>query len=194
MPKNSIFCLSASRSQVERMIAALKAADFSSGDISVLLPDHLSTHDPVPAPDTPGAEGILSAVGKDGVIGGPLGWIAGIGPLVLPGVSPLVGGGPIVGAMESTATGGIAGGLIDLGLSDSEARRYHGEIMGGKILLSVQTKGPKQIACAREIFTRDGAEDICTSDEISGSATLPAHSDPSPSGGVPSSVRYSTVS
>ena len=74
--------------------------------------------------------------GTGGVVGGALGWLAGIGSLAIPGVGPFIAAGPILaalsGAAVGAAVGGIAGGLIGLGIPELEAKRYEGKIKEGK--------------------------------------------------------------
>ena len=79
------------------------------------------------------------------MIGGALGWIAGIGALAIPGIGPFIAAGPIMaalsGAAVGAAVGGIAGGLIGLGIPEIEAKRYEGKVKAGNIL--VRQKGTK---------------------------------------------------
>ena len=58
------------------------------------------------------------------------------------------------------ATGGIAGGLIGLGIPEYEAKRYEGKVKDGNILMSVHTQDSRERDRAKEIFTNAGAEDI----------------------------------
>jgi hypothetical protein len=59
------------------------------------------------------------------------------------------------------------GGLIGLGIPELEAKRYEGKIHQGNILISVHAENSEEITTAKEIFTRAGALDICTTDEAS---------------------------
>jgi hypothetical protein len=100
---------------------------------------------------------------------GTLGWIAGIGALAIPGVGPFIAAGPIMAALSGAAigaaAGGIAGGLIGLGIPELEAKRYEGKIKEGNILISVHTDNSDEIARAKDIFTKAGAQDICSTGE-----------------------------
>ena len=66
------------------------------------------------------------------MIGGALGWLAGIGALAIPGVGPFIAAGPIMGMLGGIgvggAIGGITGALIGLGIPEYEAKRYEGRI------------------------------------------------------------------
>jgi len=171
MPEKSVFCITTSRDQADRVVERLKTANFSTNDISVLFPDKGSTRDFAHEKNTKAPEGAVAGAGTGGVIGGALGWIAGIGALAIPGVGPFIAAGPIIaalsGAAVGAAVGGIAGGLIGLGIPEIEAKRYEGKVKAGNILISVHTEDSKEIARAKDIFTQTGAQDICSTGEAS---------------------------
>ena len=171
MSKKSVFCITTSREQANRIVDQLKTADFSNNDISVLFPDKGTTRDFAHEKNTKAPEGAVTGAGTGGVLGGALGWIAGIGALAIPGVGPFIAAGPILaalsGAAVGAAVGGIAGGLIGLGIPEIEAKRYEGKIKQGNLLISVHTEDSKDITCAKDIFTKAGAQDICTTGEAS---------------------------
>lgn len=171
MSKKSVFCITTSREQAERIVDQLKEARFSHNDISVLFPDKDSTRDFAHEKSTKAPEGALTGASTGGVIGGALGWIAGIGALAIPGVGPFIAAGPLMAALGGAAigatAGGITGGLIGLGIPEIEAKRYEGKVKEGKVLISVHTESSEEITRAKEIFDKAGAEDICTSREAS---------------------------
>jgi len=171
MSKKSVFCITTSRDQADRIVDQLKTADFSSNDISVLFPDKGTTRDFAHEKNTKAPEGAVTGAGAGGVLGGALGWIAGIGALAIPGVGPFIAAGPIVAALSGAAlgatVGGIAGALIGMGIPEIEAKRYEGKVKAGNILISVHTENSEEIATAKDIFTKAGAEDICTTGEAS---------------------------
>ena len=171
MSKKSVFCIATSRSQAEQIVDKLKNASFSNNDISVLFPDKDTTRDFAHEKHTKAPEGVATGAGTGGVLGGALGWIAGIGALAIPGVGPFIAAGPILaalsGAAVGAAVGGIAGGLIGLGIPEIEAKRYEGKIKEGNLLISVHTENSEEITLAKDIFTKAGAQDICTTGEAS---------------------------
>src|SRR5262249_40510566 len=97
------------------------------------------------------------------IIGGALGWLAGIGALAIPGLGPFIAAGPIMAALAGVgaggAIGGIAGALIGMGIPEYEAKRYEGRVKEGGILLSVHcddskwTKRAKRSCSTRELTT-----------------------------------------
>jgi hypothetical protein len=142
----------------------LKAAGFPPDDISALFPDSGGTKDFAHEQHTKAPEGAATGAGVGGVVGGGLGWMAGIGALAIPGVGPLIAAGPIMAALSGVAAGamvgGLAGTLIGLGIPEIEAKRYEGKVKEGNILLSVHAESSVEIARAKEIFERAGAEEI----------------------------------
>lgn len=177
MSKKSVFCIATSRGQADRIVDQLKTANFSNNDISVLFPDKGTTRDFAHEKNTKAPEGAIAGAGTGGVVGGALGWIAGIGALAIPGVGPFIAAGPIIAALSGAAigatVGGIAGGLIGLGIPELEAKRYEGKVKAGNILISVHTENSEEITRAKDIFAKAGAEDICTT----GEASAPKESD-----------------
>lgn len=171
MSKKSVFCITTTRGQADRIVEQLKAANFSNNDISALFPDKGTTRDFAHEKSTKAPEGAAVGAGTGGAVGGALGWIAGIGALAIPGVGPFIAAGPIIAALSGAAigaaAGGIAGGLIGLGIPEIEAKRYEGKVKAGNILLSVHTENSEEIKRAKEIFTQAGAQDICTTGEAS---------------------------
>ena len=171
MSKKSVFCISTSRQQADHIVDQLKTANFSNNDISVLFPDKGTTRDFAHETHTKAPEGVATGAGTGGVIGGALGWVAGIGALAIPGVGQFIAAGPIIaalsGAAVGAAVGGIVGGLIGLGIPEIEAKRYEGKIKEGNILISVHTENSDEITLAKDIFTKAGAQDICTTGEAS---------------------------
>jgi hypothetical protein len=169
MSKKSVLCIATSREQADRIVNELKAANFSNNDISALFADKSTSHDFAHEKHTKAPEGTATGAGTGGVIGGALGWIAGIGALAIPGVGPFIAAGPIMAALSGAAigatVGGIAGGLIGLGIPEIEAKRYEGKVKAGNILISVHTDNSAQITQAKDIFTKAGAQDVCSTGE-----------------------------
>ena len=165
------FCISRDEAQAERIVDDLKAAGFSNKNISVLLPDKSGTSAFASEQGTKAPEGAVTGAGTGGVLGGVLGWLAGIGSLAIPGVGPFIAAGPIVaavsGAAVGVAAGGLIGALVGMGIPEYEARRYETRVREGRILLTAHSETHPQATLAKEIFERNGAEDIAISGEES---------------------------
>jgi hypothetical protein len=170
----SVFGISTTQGQAERIITRLQAQGFAASEISVLLPDSSGTGDFGHVKSTKASEGVAAGATTGGVAGGALGLLAGIGALAIPGVGPFIAAGPLMAALSGAAlgatTGGIVGGLIGLGVPEIEARRYEDKLKKGNYLVSVHTENSADIDRARKIFQELGAEDISTVEE----ATAPS--------------------
>ena len=169
MSKKSVFCIAVSRDQAETIVDRLRTEGFTNTDISALFPDTESSRDFAHEKNTKAPEGATAGAGTGGVVGGTLGWLAGIGALTIPGIGPLVAAGPIVaalsGAAVGAAAGGVAGALVGMGIPEYEAKRYEGKVKNGNILISVHTENSDQVRCAKEIFEEQHAQDIATAGE-----------------------------
>ncbi|QDU31682.1 Heat induced stress protein YflT [Anatilimnocola aggregata] len=167
----SVYCLATSNAQAVRIADRLRTGGFSSDDISVLCSNNESTRDFAVDNSTKAPEGTAIGASTGAVVGGTLGWLAGIGLLAIPGVGPLIAAGPIMAALSGAAAGGTLGGvsgaLIGMGIPEYEAQRYEGKLQQGHILLSVHADDSDEAARVRTIFTEEKAEDISTGSEAS---------------------------
>jgi hypothetical protein len=153
----------------EDAVDNLKDTGFRSTDISVLFPDNQGTKDFAHEKHTKAPEVAVAAGSSGAVIGGALGWLAGIGALAIPGAGPFIAAGPIMGMLGGIGVGGtiggVAGALIGLGIPEYEAKRYEGRIRRGSILLSVHCDDPDWAKRARNILHQTGAEDVSSTGE-----------------------------
>jgi hypothetical protein len=165
----SVFGLYASREMVSHAVDTLQAAGFRNTDISALFPENQGNKDFAHEKSTKAPEGATTGVASGAVLGGALGWLAGIGALAIPGVGPFIAAGPIVAALAGVGTGAVAGGivgaLVGLGMPEYEAKRYEGRIKHGGILLSVHCDDSAWIELAKHILESTGGEDIASSPE-----------------------------
>ena len=69
------------------------------------------------------------------------------------------------GAAVGGALGGVTGTLVGLGIPEYEAKRYEGQIKGGRALIAVHAENSDETKRAKEIFEAAGAEDISTAGE-----------------------------
>ena len=75
----SVFCISTTQGQAERIVTRLQAQGFAASEISVLLPDSSGTHDFGHVKSTKASEGVTAGATTGGLAGGALGLLAGIG-------------------------------------------------------------------------------------------------------------------
>ncbi len=181
----SVFC-TATHAQTNTIIDDLKAAGFSGNDISVLMADKGGTRDFALENSTKAPEGAAAGIGTGAVVGGALGWLAGIGALAIPGLGPFIAAGPIMAALSGAAivgtVGGLTGALIGMGMPEFEAKKYEGKVKTGSCLISVHAIDSNETTRAKEICKRAGASDItragecavpATADKTSGSCAVP---------------------
>jgi uncharacterized membrane protein len=171
--KRSLFALFSERAVAENVIEQLKASGISAEEISVLF-----AAPPGQEPSTKAPEGTATGGTAGFVLGGILGWLAGIGSLAIPGVGPFIAAGPIMAALSGAAVGaalgGVSGALIGMGIPEYEARRYEAQLREGKLLLSVHTEGGDPVERVLQILRTAKAEEIATS----GEAITPLRSEP----------------
>ena len=157
------------RISVDTAVDALRAADFRNTDISVLFPENEGTKDFAVEKQTKAPEGTTTGATSGAVIGGGLGWLAGIGALAIPGLGPLIAAGPIVAALAGAGAGGVVGGitgaLVGMGIPEFEAKRYEGRIKEGGNLLSVHCDDSKWTKIAKQILEETGAENVSSTGE-----------------------------
>src|SRR5258708_6988531 len=154
---------------VGEAVEGLKQPGFRSTDISVLFPENTGTKDFAHEKHTKAPEGAVAGASSGAIIGGALGWLAGIGALAGPGIGAFFAAGPIVAMLSGVGVGGTLGGLtgalIGVGIPEYEAKRYEGRIRNGGILLSVHCDNSDWTKRAKEVLENTGATDISTSTE-----------------------------
>jgi hypothetical protein len=169
--KTAVFGIYPEYTSVEYGVDALRAAGFRNSDISVLFPENRGTKDFAHEKGTKAPEGASAGAGTGAVLGGALGWLAGIGSLAIPGVGPFIAAGPIVASLAGAGVGGVVGGLagalIGMGIPEYEAKRYEGRVKDGGILLSVHSDDSDWTKRAKQILEETGAQDISSTSEAS---------------------------
>ena len=167
----AVFGIYRTRAGVERAVDELRSTGFRNTDISVLFPENVGTKDFAHEKHTKAPEGTATGAGTGAVVGGALGWLAGIGALAIPGLGPFIAAGPIMAALAGVgvggAIGGITGALVGMGIPEYEAKRYEGRVKEGGILLSVHSDNSDWTRKAKDILERTGAEDISSTAEAS---------------------------
>lgn len=160
----AVFGLFKTRSQVDAAVGALEAAGFRNSDISVLFADGDQTKTFAHERHTKAPEGAAAGAGTGLAIGGALGWLVGVGALVIPGIGPIIAAGPIMAALAGagigSAVGGVTGALVGLGVPEYEAKRYETFVTEGGILMSVHVDDGKWRDKAKAIIERAGATDV----------------------------------
>ncbi len=168
----SVFGIYSDTPQVEEAVDSLRLDGFRVEDLSVLVPENSGSKGLAHEKSSKAPEGAATGMGAGAVIGGALGWLAGIGLLSFPEFGTLVAAGPIIGALAGAGAmgtvGGIAGALIGLSIPEYEARRYAGRLKEGGILVSVHCDDAEWVRRARTILRATGARDIAAAPEARG--------------------------
>jgi len=172
----AVFGIYRQRGGVEQAVDALKTAGFRNEDISILFPHNEGNKDLAVTKDSKAPEGAAAGAGTGAIIGGALGWLAGIGLLAIPGLGPFIAAGPIMallaGAGVGGAVGGVSGALIGLGIPEYEAKRYEGLVKAGGILLSVHTDNSDWTKLAKSVLHNTGAKDVAATGESHADAAV----------------------
>lgn len=167
--KKSVWGIYPTRLALETAIDRLRESGFLSSDISVLLPENLGPKDLVIEKFTKAPEGATAGASSGVLIGGALGWLAGIGAFALPVVGAFIAAGPLLSTLAGVGVGGVLGGiagaLIGAGIPEYQAKRYEGRLTKGSILVSVHCDKPDEIPHAKEVMEQTGGEDIPVSEE-----------------------------
>lgn len=152
--------------ELERAIDELKSHNFASEKISVLLPNRTvpEAEAAESAEMTKAPEGAVAGAGTGLVLGGTLGWLAGIGALAIPGLGPFVAAGPIAallaGASAGGAVGGLTGALLGLGIPEHEVAGYEQRTMEGSTLISISCANESERDTATSILERNGGKNV----------------------------------
>jgi hypothetical protein len=174
---SSVYGIYHNRSNLEDAVQTVKTAGFRTTDISVLMPNEEGPSDFAHEKSTKAPEGTATGAGSGAVIGGALGWLAGIGAIAVPGVGPFIAAGPIMGLLAGIglggAVGGVAGALIGLGIPEYEAKSYESKIHEGGMLLSIRCEGKEWRKKAEDILEDTGASNISSSGVSKGDSTEP---------------------
>mgnify|MGYP000899669332 FL=1 len=148
----------ADRFQAERAIDELKQIGFSDQEVSLIAKEEKAR-----AEDGENAGedsmGISGGVMTGGAIGGMAGLLAGAGLLAIPGIGPIVALGPLAATLGGAATGGVAGGLVDLGIPQERGSYYENEVKSGRFLAVVQTD-EERASQAADSMRKTGANDV----------------------------------
>lgn len=154
-----------SRQQAEEAVSELRAKNFSRDEVSLVSKDDRSHSDAGKGSSRSDFEtgdlGLDSDVSTGtawgGALGGATGLALGLGALAIPGIGPIVAMGPLAATLGGALTGGLAGGLVDLGIPESEGRDIENEIRGGSTLAVVETD-PSRAEEAADILRSKGAK------------------------------------
>ncbi len=144
-----------SRDEAEQAVRRLRDKGFTEDEISIVAKGEGQGDGQA----TNNADGAADGATWGGVLGGAAGLLAGIGALAIPGIGPIVAAGPLAATLTGAASGGLAGGLLDMGVPDDRGRYYEDEVKRGRVLAAVDTES-QMAEDAAQIFRENGASDV----------------------------------
>lgn len=159
-----VFCTADSSARAISIVDRLHRSGFPDSDISLLTPDQGGASGVGVEAGSKAPEGAVTGAGTGLLLGGALGWMAGIGALAIPGLGPFIAAGPIMaalgGAAVGSAAGGVTGALVGMGFTEYEAKQFHTYLTDGHALISVAVANDVAESRAKEIFRDAGADNI----------------------------------
>ncbi|WP_324717624.1 general stress protein [Carboxydochorda subterranea] len=148
------------REQAEKAVREMRNKGFANNEISVLAKGQARQGAGGGGGGDQEAGGDVSeGVWWGGALGGIAGLLAGIGALTIPGIGPVVAAGPLAATLGGAVTGGVAGGLLDLGIPEERGRFYEGQLKSGKVLAVVQADSAR-IDTATQLLRDNGANNV----------------------------------
>ena len=147
----SVYAVFDSVDNAERAVSALKDHGVAGNEISIVrrsdgtgLPRLENEADTSITVTGPGD--VAAGAMKGGAAGIALGVLAGAVALTIPGIGPVLAAGPLaaaLGAALATGAAGVLGGgvvgyLVDQGVPDEAAARYHEAVARGDILVTIR--------------------------------------------------------
>jgi hypothetical protein len=162
---NSVVAVFSSHTDAEKAVAKLSTASFDITKVSILGKDY-HTEENVVGYYTAGDR--MKAWGGIGAFwGGIWGLLFGAGIFLIPGIGPVLVGGPflaaLVGALESAAVVGglsaVSAGLVSLGIPKDKAVKYEAEIKADKFVMVVHGTA-EELERARAILAETSPDSI----------------------------------
>ena len=149
---------------VENAVEAFRVAGFQSAEISLLLPEKMSTEELFAEEATNTLEDATPGAPAVAAIDGPLGWLDEIGPAEISEECKFIVAGPIAGAFEQVASdkpsGTLAAALTSIGIPEIETDEYEGKLKQGGALLSVHCENQEEAEIARQLHSDLGGTNI----------------------------------
>ena len=157
--------LSEAESAIEQIVESRTVAGgFTHHDISVLLSEATSAQGFLRHNNAHAAEGTNAGAASAGEIWAALGLTAAAGAVASPGLGPFIAAGQLKARLAGWGLGGTVGNLYDalvnLGLTEFDAKRYEGRVNGGGVLVAVHCDTPERVARAGALLLHTGADNV----------------------------------
>lgn len=134
---------------VINVIRELKEKGYSEDEITILAKhkeqmEHIDENTNTDTKSSQNASGAGAGATIGAVLGGLAAAVPALGLLIIPGIGPLLAAGPIVAILGGVVAGGVAGGLlgalVQMGVTEEDAKKYESYIDQGKILVLVENR------------------------------------------------------
>ncbi len=147
------------QSQAEKAVDEIKSQGISDGEISIAAKeDSISREE---GDSSYLDQDLTTGAGIGGSLGGVAGLMTGVGALAIPGIGPLLAAGPIAAGLTGAAAGGLAGGLVDMGIPEERGDYYESQVKEGAILAIVESE-QDEIDQIASLMRDQGARDVET--------------------------------
>lgn len=146
-----------SRERASEAIQALQAEGFNEENLSIV-----ARQDEGEGREDQGGtmESISDGAAWGGGLGALGGVLAGVGALAIPGIGPILAAGPIAAGLSGAVAGGIAGGLIDLGIPEQDGRGFEEDVKQGRLLAVVEADDEEELGLAENLLREYGADRV----------------------------------
>lgn len=144
------------KEQAEQAVRQLKDQGYSEQEISIVAK---GDHEQQQGGRQTGGMEMSEGLTWGGTLGGIAGLMAGVGALAIPGLGPLVAAGPLAATLSGAATGGLAGGLLDMGIPEDRGNAYENEVRQGRILCAVDVEDGQEEQ-VEDILRDQGAREV----------------------------------
>jgi len=166
---------------LENAFEAIRGAGFQIADISLLLPEKMSTEDLFPEEAANGSEDAATSAAEADEIEGPLGWLDSFTLVEIPAEGKFLAAGPFLEILQKAdleeSGGALAAALIAAGIPESEAGECVEKIARGGALFFVHCGNAERAEKARQLHGDSGGTTIFSTEPSlvgSGKARKPA--------------------
>jgi len=168
---NSVIALYPDFESARRAVEALVDAGFKRDHISIVANDADQKYASEFKASGNDDDDVKS--GQGARFGAVVGGLIGLGVALIPGIGPVLAAGPLaaavmtgIGVAAGAATGGVAAGLIDLGMPEEDAQKYAEGIRQGGTLVTINLDNDEHVARAESIMNRYNPINVNEQDEV----------------------------
>ncbi|MCZ7573900.1 MAG: hypothetical protein M5U01_35555 [Ardenticatenaceae bacterium] len=147
--------------QADVVVRCLQTEGYPVEDLSLVMRPPGSPPE-MDAEQTEAQKGTIAGASAGALLGGALGLVA----LTIPGLGPLIAGGPIVAAISGALAGGAVGAWVGsftgLGLPTEHAREYEQAVRAGGIFIGVRVPDHAAAERVSGVLSEHGATEVAS--------------------------------